>query len=386
MGSLGLYDMDMMTYIHVPFNLEIMKIAAYYRKKKIITIFTPNFVPERYSDYIVRKDYNDGNFPAAIYTTRNVQYGGYAFTNGVYVPLDPEIENMAPDKTVYNKIEPIFCNTKKNTTIFKRMLHAHHLRLSLDGVNVAENFDRYVEPNTSHGYYFHDFNLNAIQDADKVIQDLIDRTGKNTIGNFIGNKFPIQAYCAADIYRWSEFNYLYKNFNICYFGLIEDEVLYNLAQSQLSRPFLRQLDYMVTHGCSSEDDFVKNRLPKIFVQATFLRNNRIPSLLKYEDDFFIDQRWCRLIQLINAYVNNIFNVKVSDSLMMTRAIEYETLYSFVKSFEVAPKYSNRTFDLEEVRDIFQMVREQNYEVFKNFYDMSKVIYEGGKLINGTTKH
>jgi hypothetical protein len=30
--SIGLYDVDMNTYKLVPFNLELMKIAAYYKK------------------------------------------------------------------------------------------------------------------------------------------------------------------------------------------------------------------------------------------------------------------------------------------------------------------------------------------------------------------
>ena len=60
--SIGLYDVDFATYIHIPFNLELMKLSTYYKKKKEIVVMTENFEPERYSNYIIRKDYNDNNF------------------------------------------------------------------------------------------------------------------------------------------------------------------------------------------------------------------------------------------------------------------------------------------------------------------------------------
>ena len=31
--SIGLYDVDFMKYIHVPFNLDLMKLASFYKKQ-----------------------------------------------------------------------------------------------------------------------------------------------------------------------------------------------------------------------------------------------------------------------------------------------------------------------------------------------------------------
>jgi len=31
MAVIGLYDFDMAKYIHVPFNLELMKLSSYYK-------------------------------------------------------------------------------------------------------------------------------------------------------------------------------------------------------------------------------------------------------------------------------------------------------------------------------------------------------------------
>ena len=58
--SIGLYDIDSATYTHVVFNLELMKLSTYYKRKKEVVVLAPVFEPERYSTFIVRKDYNDG--------------------------------------------------------------------------------------------------------------------------------------------------------------------------------------------------------------------------------------------------------------------------------------------------------------------------------------
>ena len=61
--SIGLYDADMMTYTLVPFNLEIMKLSAYYKRKRDIVLFSKQIEPDRYSKFYYCKDYNDFNFP-----------------------------------------------------------------------------------------------------------------------------------------------------------------------------------------------------------------------------------------------------------------------------------------------------------------------------------
>ena len=41
-------DADISAYTLVPFNLEVMKLAAYYRKNKEIVILAPSFTPGRH--------------------------------------------------------------------------------------------------------------------------------------------------------------------------------------------------------------------------------------------------------------------------------------------------------------------------------------------------
>ena len=54
--SIGIMDGDMATYLLVPFNLEAMKISAYYKTRGEIVIFAPTFFPERHRKFYDRKD------------------------------------------------------------------------------------------------------------------------------------------------------------------------------------------------------------------------------------------------------------------------------------------------------------------------------------------
>ena len=75
--SIGLYDMDMATYTLVPFNLELMKLSAYYKKKREVVILSPSLTPDRHQKFFLRKDYDDGNFPMGLEKVPNLDYGGY---------------------------------------------------------------------------------------------------------------------------------------------------------------------------------------------------------------------------------------------------------------------------------------------------------------------
>jgi len=76
--SIGLWDADFMTYKQPFFNLEIMKMAAYYKQQNELVKLTTVLEPERYTKFFVRKDYDDGIYPKEFFLP-NVVYGGKAF-------------------------------------------------------------------------------------------------------------------------------------------------------------------------------------------------------------------------------------------------------------------------------------------------------------------
>lgn len=109
--SIGIMDADMSAYTLVPFNLEVMKLSAYYKRKGEIVVLSPSFTPDRHQQFFYRKDYDDGDYPLGLARISNVQYGGLAFSNNVYKPLPMEIEIMKPDTSIYGKMEQIIMGT-----------------------------------------------------------------------------------------------------------------------------------------------------------------------------------------------------------------------------------------------------------------------------------
>ena len=130
----------MQKYHQVPLNLELAKISAYYKKKREIVVLSPYFMPERFSQFIVRKDYDDGDFDFA--KDKNIEIGGLALSNNKYKALPLDIEKQVPDINIYENYKDIFCINKKYSERFNVMMNAIHLRLSLDGKTIWDDFYR----------------------------------------------------------------------------------------------------------------------------------------------------------------------------------------------------------------------------------------------------
>lgn len=101
-GTVGVWDNDFFTYESVIPNLECAKYITYYRAHNKIAVLAPALEPEKYTDFIVRKEYNDGIFPRKFFLP-NVTYGGRAFKAGQYSPLPPAIENTIPNMHIYDR-------------------------------------------------------------------------------------------------------------------------------------------------------------------------------------------------------------------------------------------------------------------------------------------
>ena len=127
--SIGLFDADFFRYHQTIFNLEIMKMATYYKKKKEITIMAPSFAPERYSHFFYLTQY------------KNLTYGGLAFSNNIYIPMNEEIEQCGPDTSVYDRYKDLFIGDYASSKgFFSSLRKGIHLRLSLDSKTVWKNF------------------------------------------------------------------------------------------------------------------------------------------------------------------------------------------------------------------------------------------------------
>ena len=81
--SIGIMDDDFVRYTLVPFNLEAMKLSAWYKNQREIVVLSKEFAPDNYSKFVYRKDYDDGEFPKDLFEYNNLSYGGLAFSNGI---------------------------------------------------------------------------------------------------------------------------------------------------------------------------------------------------------------------------------------------------------------------------------------------------------------
>lgn len=364
--SVGIWDADFMTYGTVPFNLEAMKIASYYKGKREVVIFSPLLAPERFQKFIVRKDWDDGEYPNSFFE-KNVEYGGHAFSGENYIPLALDIEKQYPDKYLYDRQKHLFINDfKTNEKPFRIMRNAEHVRLSLDGKTIWNDYEKALNIKTNTNVlFFHDYDLNKINGSFEEIKMLLQSLKKEGYERHIGMKFPVRVNTLEELLKWSTLKPTTLFFFLQYDGLMNNEDIVEVLNHQTNKSITRQLFYNVTYGSSSENDFIKNVLPKIYEQAIILRRCRSEIVLKYSDNFFIDKRWERLLQFFNHYIAAKNSPKKWDKNKCRMTLyEYITSYNF-RLAQYA--WKKETFTTEELKDLFQMVREKNYDVFTMFY-------------------
>lgn len=376
--SVGCYDADMQKYQHVPYNLELMKLSAYYKRKGQIVSLAQVFKPERYTKFIYRKDFFDGDFNQKIFTTQNVEWGGQAFSGEKYIPLDEKIEILKPDTFLYNKIKDQFSNQVQYKEAFKVMENANHFRLSLDGQTIWKDFEKQLTWSKPYTIFLHDFNLNRIEGAFDIINDMTAESVMVNRRPGVGNKFPIQVNNREDLLKWCRLQPARHFFSLQYNGIIDNNTLKDFIDMTRGTSIPRQLDYVVSAGRFDENEFLKEGLRKIYLQICFLRREKVQISLKYEDNFFSNPLWGKLIDLFNYYLNGFlrFNKDRQD-----KSINYDTLYSFCRSFKDRVHSCERyPITLDEARDIFKFVAENNYDLFRMFYECSNVRLENGELI------
>lgn len=365
--SIGLYDFDFFKYNQVMFNLEIMKLATYFKRKREITVLSPTFSPDKYSTFYLRKDFYDGDFPSQITRYNNLLCGGLAFTNNVYIPFVEEIERSKPDIFLYERYKDLFIsNSKTHQVVYKSLINNNHLRLSLDGKNIWKDFEKQLIKNKSPIFFFHDPDISSIEGAPQILHDLLSsKSYYKDRESSLGVKFPIKVYSFEDFQTWSSFTPTAEFFSIKINNLLNDEefcaIVDNIGKTN------KKLIYTIADVSSSKNDFIINQLPKIFKQVIYLCMHHHKILLNIEDDFLIEPEWIELIGLINSYIS--------------AAESYTTLpamYRFCKKLkEREDIYRPNLFSKEDARRLFLYVMDKQPELFKLFYECNQV-----KLING----
>lgn len=379
MSTVAVYDYDFFNYEKVIPNLECAKIITYYRNHKDIALLIPTLKPAQYTKCYVRKEYEDGIYPREIFLP-NCEYGGRAFNPEKYKPLDKKIENTIPNMHVYDRYVDHFGRTQKDINQIKRILNCAHMRLAPDSQNLLsfETLQEYFKDKVS-GIFLHDYDLASLKAYDliKRLQDQREFKTKLGVNPYpVGNKYPIKIYSSDELQKWLQIVVIPEAFFLEYYGLMSDKVLNNLCLE--NRRMARQVYYNITWGCSSENDFFINRLPKILFQTLFLRRSDIKILLTYEENFFVTKELENLVELLNCWLSFTWQ----EDWLPARQTLYNFCYSNAHLHYTNWAFQNVTLSVQETRDIFQYVRENNYDLFKLFYEIDYVIYKGGRFVDG----
>ena len=175
----------------------------------------------------------------------------------------------------------------------------------------------------------------------------------------VGNKFPIKVYSSEELNKWCKIVTIPNAFFLEYYGLMTDKVLYHLCIE--NKRMARQIYYNVTYGCSTENEFVMDRLPKIFTQVLFLRIAGIKILLNYDNEFLKTKELRDFMELLNCWL--------SFQWYSSYAPHSQPLYKFCRDnsyfhYTKWGYFKNVKLSCDEIRDTFQYIRERNYELFK----------------------
>lgn len=360
--SVGIYDADLATYTLVCFNLEAMKLSAYYKQQREIVVLSPEFSPQKNTQFFFRKDYNDGKFPAGLMEP-NVDYGGLAFTDNIYSPLPLEIERMRPDTSLYAKMED-----KMRHDIFNALMKGEHCRLSLDGKTVWPEYKKqFLSLPTARNIFFHDYDLGAVEGSFEAVQDILKEAtcdGRRDVK--IGMKFPVQINNTEDLFKWTSLNPNSTFFFIAYNGVIDQDAFLRWTGETNPRAVYR-LDYNCTADPSyTEEEFILEKIPQLYRQALISHSLGLPFLLRYDENFFSDKRWGRLLTLFSMFGN------ARSNRPKTTTVSYfsqSTLYDFAQWASRQPPMKSHNFrvSVKEMRKLFAFVKKKIPSLFEDFY-------------------
>ena len=378
--SVGLHDADMSAYLLVPFNLEIMKLSAYYKKKGEIVVLSPSFTPHRNTKFIYRKDYDDGDFPRGLTTYGNIEYGGLAFSQNRYQPLPMEIERMRPDPSIYAKMESKILgpSTSERRKIYNNMMTAEHCRLSLDGKTIWPEFTKqFRNLKEARNLMIHDYDLGAVANSFDTVQRLLARARTDGWATRVGMKFPIQVSDGQDLLNWATLRANSTFYSVRYNGVIDNDCFTEWVSRQYEKSVYTQMEYHVTDARYDENHFTTCLLPQILRQVIFSRRYRVSFSLTYDEGYFTDPRWEEVIRLFNFYHTSFLG---ETEAVFYKKIEDDTLFDFAAHTMKRPygTYGKDAMTVEQVRRIFEFVREHNYPLFKDFYECNARSL-GGKL-------
>jgi len=366
--SIGLYDADMAAYTLVPFNLELMKLSAYYKKQREMVLLAKEFDPTRNTKFFYIKDWDDGNFPSSL-NANNVTYLGKAFTNDIYKPLDLNIEKCVPDTSIYSIMESIVGQaTKTSQTLFNNMMNGEHCRLSLDGQTIWSDYMcQFNNLETTKLIMIHDYDLGQVEGAFETVQDILSQTKRNPS---IGFKFAPQLNNIQDLMNWSSLRANCIFYSMGFNGLMPLADFYKWCANGYGKNAYAMLEYNITPKSFTQNDFTDEYLCQILKQVIISRSYRLKISLIYNDDLLSNNYQKQILDLLNFYQHSMFS-SVSDALFI-KEVQNDTVFDFAKkSLDTYGKYP-KMLNRYDMRALFHYIQENYPQLFKNLYELTYI--------------
>ena len=178
-------------------------------------------------------------------------------------------------------------------------------------------------------------------------------------------------------------------FNIEIHGLLKDEVLYEFIETQKNTSISQQSRYYILDNLNSDEEILK-ALPDIYRQIIYLRSHRIQISLIYDNTTFSNPLLKKTLDLMVHYLNQGHKM-TKDRFYKT--LGYDNLFSFARRlkdyYAVTSHYVTKSDNLlsrGEAREVFEYIQQNNYELFKMFYECTYVEFKGGKFQNGSKRN
>lgn len=178
--SIGLIDQDCLSNKKDFFyDLDIMKLASYYKSKREITKLLLN--PLEYTQYTRTyfiKNRFDYKMMEELFKDPRIIYRGYAFSALDYEPLPDDIERAQADISIYDtylKFNDQLADRRIVKLISPMMENSCHARLSTDNETCNVPVERILYKNST-GLCLYDYNIFALKDWYYATQDYRDKS------------------------------------------------------------------------------------------------------------------------------------------------------------------------------------------------------------------
>ena len=263
-----------------PPNLEIMKLAEYYKREenqfcRIIHLDETEFSSYE-KIYIFSENDNCIEVPEAMKRATNIIYGGTAFTNKIYIPFEnPIIDYTLPKPTIYkNLLKEKYQAGEKENRINHILDDTYYRRFAGDAQlpipPIMKRKRVYI--------YDRDFFQNGWQD---IVEEMSEH--KPSSINFI---HPLHFYKLSDFFTVRQNDIISKNNDTFLdFKMPLNETKYMMRKYknlllELIKPS-SQIYFSLGGSYHYQMDYYKNFIYKINLLYTFWAN-KIPIKLKYE--------------------------------------------------------------------------------------------------------